>query len=137
MTIPTLPAVVLKFAPYAAIAALVALLYLCHGKVGSLKATVTARSAQVATLTTQRDFFATAVSQRDAAIARQNASIEALEAAAAADRTVYLKGLEAARVVSADHQKAAAQLLALTAPEGELAQCRAARSLLESELVGQ
>lgn len=137
MNLPTIPSwagVALKFAPYAIIAVLAALLYLCHGNVNSLKATIKARDTQVSALVESREFFRKAVEQRDTFIGRQNASIDALASAAAVNRDVYLKGIDVARTVSADHLKASVELLALTAPEGELAQCRAARTLLESEL---
>lgn len=133
--LPTVPGVVLKAAPYVVLAILAGLLYLANGKIESLKSTVTARGAQITTLTTQRDFFKDAVTQRDVLISRQNASIQALADAAQADRSAYLDGIAAAKQVSADHLKASSELLALKAPDGELAQCRAARDLLEQELV--
>jgi hypothetical protein len=138
MNLPILPpwaSVTLKFAPYVAIAILAGLLFLSHGKVESLEAKVSARDTQVSALIEARDFFKTAVDQRDTLINRQNSSIDALAQASVADRTVYLKGLEAARVVSADNMKVSTNLLALKAPDGELEQCRAARDLLEQELV--
>ena len=137
MNLPTIPSwasVALKAAPYVVIAALAALLYLCHGNTSALKAPVAARDTQVSALIESREFFRKAVEQRDTLIDRQNSSIDALASPAAGNRDVYLKGLEAARAVSFDHTKAASELLSLKAPDGELAQCRAARDLLESEL---
>lgn len=139
MNLPVLPpwaSVALKFAPYVAIVILAGLLYLSHGKVNALEATVATKETQLSAVVESREFFRKAVEQRDTAINRQNASIDALAAAAASDRTIYLKGLDVARGISADHMKASSDLLALTAPPEELAQCRAARDLLETELVG-
>jgi hypothetical protein len=135
MTLPSWAGAALKFAPAVLLALAAVALYLAGQKIDSLKAQLAAADARVETLAKEQVFFAQAVADRDALISKQNASIDALAAAAAADRTVYLKGLEAARAVSADHLKASSELLALTAPEGELAQCRAARDLLETELV--
>lgn len=140
MTLPTIAwkavlRTALDWLPYALIAAATVALYVANNKIDSLNATVAAKDALIETRTVQRDFFKSALDSRDELIRRQNSSIQALADAAAADRKVYLNGLEAARAVSADHLKASRELLALTAPEGELAQCRAARDLLEAELV--
>lgn len=138
MNLPKLPSwggVALKFAPYVALVIAAGLLFLSHGKVNSLKATVEARNTQVSALIESRQFFKTAVDQRDALINKQSASIDALADAAKVNRDVYVAGINAARVVSADHLKASSELLSLKAPDGELEQCRAARTLLESELV--
>ena len=56
---------------------------------GSLTDTITAKDAQIVTVTTQRDFFSKAVSDRNALIGVQNASIDALANAAVADRTAF------------------------------------------------
>lgn len=138
MNLPVIPSwasVALKFAPYVAIAVLFGLLLMSNNKVANFEAQVAAKTQQVTTLTTQRDFFATAVSQRDLMIAAQNASIDTMVANAAKSRALYEADLRIARGVSANNMKAAGELLALKAPEGELMQCRAARDLLETELV--
>lgn len=125
----------LKIGPWIAIAFLAAGLWSSIG-IGKVK------DREIAGLKSGNAFametlasYAMGLDQRDEAIERQSASIDALRAAAAADRTAYNKRLAAARQeASVEHDKAIS-LLALSAPEGELAQCRAARDLLEKELV--
>lgn len=123
-----------RWGPLALIAVLGLLLFLSHARGNSLETQLSAAQTQVETITVNRDFYRTAVSQRDELLSRQSASISALNAAAKANRLVYEAGLKSAQVVSASHVKAAVELMALQAPEGELSQCRAARQLLEDEL---
>lgn len=140
MTLPTLPSwagTALKVAPYAIILLLVGLLFLSRGNADSLQAKLDAKSMMFDEAVKSRDSYYYAVQQRDALISKQNGSIQSLADAAAADRAVYLAGIASAQQVSADHLKASSELLALKAPDGELEQCRSARSLLESELIGQ
>lgn len=77
----------------------------------------------------------TAIAERDEIIRMQTASIEEVELRANANRDAYRAALAKARTQSAKHQDVADTLLSLTGPEGELEQCRAARDLLEQELV--
>lgn len=123
-----------KFGPYVLIAILGILLFLSHAKTNSLETQLSASQTQVETITANRDFYRTALSQRDVLLMKQSGSIQALADAAKVNRDTYVAGIKQAQSVSADHAKAAGELLALTAPEGELSQCRSARQLLEDEL---
>lgn len=123
-----------RFAPLALIAVLSLLLFLSNAHGNSVEAQLTAAQTQVETITTDRNNLRTTIAQRDQILSRQSASILALETAAKANRAVYEAGLKQAQVVSASHVKAAVELMALQAPDGELNQCRAARQLLEDEL---
>lgn len=139
MKLPILPpwaSTVLRFAPYIAIAVLAGLLYLSNGRADGLKAKLEAKSMMFDEAIKSRDSYYYAVQQRDALIGKQNASIQSLADAAKVNRDAYVAGIQVARTVSADHLKVSSELLALTAPDGEIEQCRAARDLLESELVG-
>lgn len=91
--------------------------------------------AEVSAAYANIDLWEEAVSDRDETIRSQNASIEGWKASAERQRVAYLSALEDARRASQVDRGRAADLLALQAPDGELAQCRAARDLLEAELV--
>lgn len=123
-----------RFGPYVLIAVLGILLFLSNAHGNSVEAQLEAAQTQAATIAGERDNYRTALGQRDELLGRQTASIRALEDAAKANRSVYEAGLKQAQAVSANHAKAAGELLALSAPDGELNQCRAARQLLEDEL---
>ncbi|MBF7012530.1 hypothetical protein QUC32_23055 [Novosphingobium resinovorum] len=125
----------LKIGPWIAIALLSVGLWssINAGKAKDIE--IEAQAAGISLLTEATTYYAAAVDQRDEAIKRQSASIDALRAAADADRTAYNQRLAAARQEASVEAGKATSLLALTAPEGELAQCRAARDLLEKELV--
>lgn len=125
----------LKFGPWLLAAALAVLLW---GANKNLDAADTALKAANADLVTAREslaLYAVAVTDRDDAIRAQNASIEALKAQSRKHREDYERALFAAQARADVHRGKAEDLMALTAPEGELAQCRAARDLLVSELV--
>jgi len=75
------------------------------------------------------------IAQRDELIAKQNAGIDALAAAAQQNREVYIRQYAAADQRAQRHDDRAAQLMALPDEHlDELAQCRASRILLEEEL---
>lgn len=80
--------------------------------------------------------YAQLIAQRDALIDKQNAGIDALAKAARQNREIYARLYAAADQRAQRHDDRAAQILQL--PDvyvDELAQCRAARVLLEQELV--
>jgi ribosomal protein L12E/L44/L45/RPP1/RPP2 len=112
-----------------------ALLWGAHAKIEERDLKIAALEEQVEFTTSTVSTYVRAVSTRDDVIRQQNASMEALKAAAAADRAEYDTRLATARAEATTHRGRAAELLALATPEGELAQCRAARDLLESELI--
>lgn len=102
---------------------------------GALKTKLEAAQSELANFVSLARVQETALRQKDAAIQQQSASIDALQAAARINRQAYDELQKTAKVSAEKHQIAAAQLMALKGPEGELAQCRAARDLLEQELV--
>lgn len=76
------------------------------------------------------------IRQRDILIASQNDGIAKLAAAATAGREVYLTTYAKADERARDHDDHAAELLALQGRfTDELAECRAAKTLLKKELV--
>lgn len=77
----------------------------------------------------------TSLDQKDALILKQSASIDALAEASKAGREVYRMAQVTAAASASNQQQIAKSLMALQAPFGELEQCRAARDLLEQELV--
>lgn len=73
---------------------------------------------------------------RDALIARQNAGIKAITEQRAADREAYVRNFAAASERARDHDDRAAQILAMPVEQlDELAQCRAAKALIQQEIV--
>lgn len=129
-----MPTSVLKFLPWVATAILTGLLIMAYGTIDRLNRTVAIQKDQAAFQSTVITAQAQAIASRDKIIKMQSDSVDALGRAAEANRASYQANLAAASKVAADHRTAASQLLSLTAPEGELAQCRAARDLLATEL---
>lgn len=124
-----------RFGPALLCLLLGALLWVSYGTSSALRVELKTQTERAdfaaATLTN----YTSALSARDAVIKEQSASIDALKATADADRLAYDQRMATARTEAAKQQDRAAELLSLAAPEGELAQCRAARDLLEGELV--
>ena len=127
--------IILKFLPWVASAVLSGLLFLAYGTINNqaaeIKAGTEVTAFQSAVITAQ----AQAMDIRDSIIKTQSASIDQLAATSEIERATYKAGIAKATKIAGDHRAAAATLLSLSAPEGELAQCRAARDLLEAELV--
>ncbi|MGH6746405.1 hypothetical protein [Novosphingobium sp.] len=125
----------LKIGPWIACVLLMAALWVVHGRSSAKDIEIEALKGANTFATETLTDYATALDQRDEAIKRQSASIDALKAAADAGRVEYDKRLAVAKQAAGAEKDKATSLLALSAPEGELAQCRAARDLLEKELV--
>lgn len=126
---------VLDWLPYISIVALFVISTLLRADNAKLTGQLNAKESENALLASYVNVQATALDQKDAVIKQQSASVDALATAAQANRSVYNAALQTAAVNARVQKEAAGQLMALTAPEGELAQCRAARDLLEKELV--
>lgn len=125
----------LKFGPWIAIGILSILLWTAHTAIGHRDATIKQR-------TQERDFavetvtnYSRVLDQSNKAIRLQNERLQSIVKERAEERRVYEAKLVRARADAKVNYDAAASLLDLQAPEGELAQCRAARDLLERELV--
>lgn len=125
----------LKFGPWIACVLLMAALWAVYTKSAARQDTIENLQENLDFHASTLSNYTTALDQRDEAIKRQSASIDALKAAADAERVEYDKRLAAAQQAAGAEKDKAASLLALSAPEGELAQCRAARDLLEKDLV--
>ncbi|WJY17662.1 hypothetical protein QQS45_08375 [Alteriqipengyuania flavescens] len=125
----------LKIGPWVAVAILAMFLSDAMGDKRDLRASLETRTEERNAAREMLGLYAEAVSSRDDTIRRQNDSIHAIRTAAAAARQRYEAGLAQAEARAATHKSRADALLALQPPEGELEQCRAARQLLEDELV--
>lgn len=124
----------LTVGPWVITAILAGLLYVSHGNNAALSAKVQAETDRADMATTTLSSYVDALKGRDSIIKAQSASIEAMKATADANRAAYEKALADARLTADGYRGRAEELLKLQAPEGELAQCRAARDLLEKEL---
>lgn len=125
----------LKVGPWLIGGILALLLSNAYAKVSGLEAEVKAGVTMIAAKNDRIADYAAAVASRDAILKQQSSSIDALAAAAQVNRASYEAGLTAAAKAAGTQRDAASALLALVAPPGELEQCRAARGLLEKELV--
>ena len=130
----TLPNI-LKFGPYLIIAILGGLLFIQTERLETKGTQLDTVQSAFADTRATLDEYVKGVRDRDEIIETQNASILAIKATSDANRDAYRAELSKAAALSGAYQRSADELLKLQSPDGELAQCRAARDLLEKELV--
>lgn len=126
--------VIRKIGPWIAIALLSVLLWQTHGASKAKSALIDTLETQVEADVAMLTAYSKALRERDIMLADQSAAINQLKQQSEADRAEYEANLANARADADEERERADDLLSLTPPEGELAQCRAARDLLEKEL---
>jgi hypothetical protein len=104
-------------------------------RLGNRDATIAANSLTIQLQDIRIRTDSDTLKDRDRVIGIQNKGIAALSAERVAEREGYLKVIAAADERAKDDDKRAAEILTITLDDpSELAQCRAARSLLIEEL---
>lgn len=105
-------------------------------RIDTLKSAVHSRDIKIEGLEERNELYVDALDDREKRIADQNQSIIKLAQAGQAGRTIYLQDYARADQQAQSHDDHAAELLAIQGQfTDELAECRAAKTLLQEELI--